>query len=137
MSSTPLVDRLASAIEGAPRCAQYGLDPYARCLGLDGGCRACLTMAAAHLVPVIRSIQTEQFLPGRRPLTERQREILTLIEESMTERGIAPSFGEIASRLGMRSLATVHEHLTNLERKGWIRRSYNEARSIELVGAAG
>jgi repressor LexA len=30
-------------------------------------------------------------------------------------------------------LATVHEHLTNLERKGYIKRSYNESRAIEIL----
>jgi repressor LexA len=34
-------------------------------------------------------------------------------------------------------LATVHEHLTNLERKGYIRRSYNESRSIEVLPPRG
>jgi repressor LexA len=31
----------------------------------------------------------------------------------------------------------VHEHLTNLERKGYIRRSYNESRSIEVLPPRG
>jgi pimeloyl-ACP methyl ester carboxylesterase len=31
----------------------------------------------------------------------------------------------------------VHEHLTNLERKGYIRRSYNESRAIEVMPPRG
>ena len=67
------------------------------------------------------------------PLTKRQKEILDYIEGFITLRGYAPSFEEIAEEFGYSSLATVHEHLSNLERKGYIRKSYNESRSIELV----
>ena len=67
------------------------------------------------------------------PLTKRQKEILDHIEGFIAERGYAPSFEEIAHYFGYSSLATVHEHLSNLERKGFIRKSYNESRSIELV----
>lgn len=67
------------------------------------------------------------------PLTKRQREILSFLTEYTDARGYAPSFEEIASRFNYNSLATVHEHLTNLERKGYIRRSYNESRAIEIL----
>jgi repressor LexA len=67
------------------------------------------------------------------PLTKRQKEILDHIESFIEDRGYAPSFEEIAEHFGYSSLATVHEHLSNLERKGYIRKSYNESRSIELV----
>lgn len=66
-------------------------------------------------------------------LTKRQREILDFIEEFIETSGYSPSFEEIASFFGYRSLATVHEHLSNLERKGYIRKNYNESRSVELV----
>lgn len=67
------------------------------------------------------------------PLTKRQKQILDHIEEFIGEHGYAPSFEEIARFFGFTSLATVHEHLSNLERKGYIRKSFNESRSIELV----
>ena len=67
------------------------------------------------------------------PLTKRQKEILDYIGSFIEEMGYAPSFEEIAESFGYSSLATVHEHLSNLERKGYIRKSYNESRSIELV----
>ena len=70
------------------------------------------------------------------PLTKRQKEILDHIESFIDEQGYAPSFEEIAEAFGYSSLATVHEHLSNLERKGYIRKAYNESRSIELVGRA-
>lgn len=71
------------------------------------------------------------------PLTRRQREILDYLTSYIDERGYAPSFEEIAARFQFRSLATVHEHLTNLERKGYIQRTPNESRAIEVVPPRG
>ena len=67
------------------------------------------------------------------PLTKRQREILTYLQGYAEEHGYAPSFEEIAGHFNYNSLATVHEHLSNLERKGYIKRSYNESRAIEIL----
>lgn len=66
-------------------------------------------------------------------LTKRQREILDYLTGYITEHGYAPSFEEIAETMGYGSLATVHEHLSNLEKKGVIKRSFNESRSIEVL----
>src|SRR2546430_9247239 len=71
------------------------------------------------------------------PVTRRQREILDYIGKHIEEKGYAPSFEEIARQFGFQSLATVHEHLTNLERKGYIRRTHNESRAIEIVPPKG
>ncbi|HEV8510950.1 MAG TPA: transcriptional repressor LexA [Gemmatimonadales bacterium] len=71
------------------------------------------------------------------PVTRRQREILDYIGKHIEEKGYAPSFEEIARQFGFQSLATVHEHLTNLERKGYIRRTHNESRAIEVVPPKG
>lgn len=70
-------------------------------------------------------------------LTKRQREILSYLELQIRNHGYAPSFEEIAEHFAFQSLATVHEHLTNLERKGYIRRTYNESRSIEVLPPKG
>jgi repressor LexA len=66
-------------------------------------------------------------------LTKRQREILTFLSSYTEQNGYAPSFEEIARQFNYNSLATVHEHLSNLERKGYIKRSYNESRAIEIL----
>jgi len=76
---------------------------------------------------------TPGYREGSMPLTKRQKEILDYIGSFIESRGYAPSFEEIAESFGYSSLATVHEHLSNLERKGYIRKSYNESRSVELV----
>ena len=71
------------------------------------------------------------------PLTKRQKQILDHIGDFIDYNGYPPSFEEIAEAFGYSSLATVHEHLSNLERKGYIRKSYNESRSIEMVPEEG
>ena len=67
------------------------------------------------------------------PLTKRQREILNYLATYSEQNGYAPSFEEIAESFNYSSLATVHEHLSNLERKGYIKRAYNESRAIEIL----
>jgi repressor LexA len=67
------------------------------------------------------------------PLTKRQREILDYLNEFISQHGYAPSLEEVGRRFGLSSLATVHKHLTNLQQKGFIRRTWNRSRSVELV----
>lgn len=67
------------------------------------------------------------------PLTKRQREILDYLGEFIQQHGYAPSLEEIGRRFSLSSLATVHKHLTNLQEKGFIRRSWNRSRSVEVV----
>jgi repressor LexA len=67
------------------------------------------------------------------PLTKRQKQILDFLAEFVAENGYPPSYEEIARHFGYGSLATVHEHLENLRVKGYIRKSFNASRSIELV----
>jgi repressor LexA len=69
-------------------------------------------------------------------LTRRQKGILDYITGYIDDHGYAPSFEEIAAAFDYASLATVHEHVSNLERKGYIRKAYNQSRSIELVTAS-
>ncbi len=67
------------------------------------------------------------------PLTKRQREILDYLTDFIQQHGYAPSLEEVGKRFGLSSLATVHKHLTNLQDKGFIRRSWNRSRSVEVV----
>ncbi len=68
-------------------------------------------------------------------LTKRQRQILDYVESFIEAYGYSPSFEEIAEHFGYSSLATVHEHLSNLEQKGFLRKNYNKSRSLEVVRA--
>jgi len=69
------------------------------------------------------------------PLTKRQREILDYLNDFIQQHGYAPSLEEIGRRFHLSSLATVHKHLTNLQEKGFIRRSWNRSRSVEVIPA--
>ena len=66
-------------------------------------------------------------------LTRRQREILDFIAAFIGQKRYSPSLEEIAAHFGLSSVATVHKHVSNLERKGFIRRSWNRSRSIDLL----
>ena len=68
-------------------------------------------------------------------LTRKQKQILDYLQAYTAENGYAPSYEEIAQNFGYGSLATVHEHIENLRRKGYIRKGYNESRSVEVVPA--
>jgi len=68
-----------------------------------------------------------------RYLTERQRDILNFIRDFQKERGVAPTHREICDRFGFSSYGTVYKHLSLLEKKGLIRRDWNQKRGVELV----
>ncbi len=68
-------------------------------------------------------------------LYKRQRQILDYINENINKYSCAPTLTEIAAHLGLSSLATVHEHLAVLEKKGLIRRYRGAVRGIEVVDA--
>jgi repressor LexA len=66
-------------------------------------------------------------------LTDRQRQVLEHIATSIRRSGIVPSVREIGSALGMRSPSTVHQHLTALARKGYIKRDGDRMRVMEVL----
>ncbi|HEY4099574.1 MAG TPA: helix-turn-helix domain-containing protein [Gemmatimonadales bacterium] len=65
-------------------------------------------------------------------LTRKQAAILDFLKIEIARNGFAPSYDEMVRSLGI-TVATVAEHLQNLERKGYIRRERMKARSIEIV----
>ena len=66
-------------------------------------------------------------------LTKRQKQLLDYLDDHIRRRGYAPTLEEIGRRFRLASVATVHKHLSNLEHKGVIRRTWNRSRAIELV----
>ena len=70
-------------------------------------------------------------------ITRRQREVYDFISRFVTEHGYSPSFEEIGQGLDLNSLATVHKHISNLEKKGLLTRDYNRSRSIDLLPPKG
>ena len=70
-------------------------------------------------------------------LTRRQKQVLDFLANFINRHGYSPSFEEMAAGLRLHSLATVHKHLQVLERKGFIRRRYNQSRSVEVIAVPG
>jgi repressor LexA len=66
-------------------------------------------------------------------LTKRQKELVDYLETYILKAGYAPTLEEIGQHFGLSSLATIHKHLTNLERKGMIRRKWNRSRALEVI----
>jgi len=66
-------------------------------------------------------------------LTRRQKEVLDFIADFIDENGYSPSYDEVAQALDLASLATVHKHIQALESRNYLRRSFNQSRSLEVV----
>jgi len=66
-------------------------------------------------------------------LTKRQKEFLDFFAGFVDDNGYCPSYEEIARGLGLHSLATVHKHVCALETKNYLRRGFNQSRSLELA----
>lgn len=69
-------------------------------------------------------------------LTRRQREIYDYVCAFIGEHGYSPSLEEIGAHFGLSSVATVHKHVNQLVEKGWLRKSWNRARSLEPAADA-
>lgn len=65
-------------------------------------------------------------------LTERQRQILHVIEKSMQDRGYPPSVREIGEAVGLNSPSTVHNHLASLQKMGFLYRDPTKPRALEV-----
>ena len=70
-------------------------------------------------------------------ITKRQRQVYDYISNFVQSHGYSPSFEEIGQGMGLSSLATVHKHISNLEKKGLLRRDYNRSRSIDVLAPRG
>ena len=66
-------------------------------------------------------------------LTARQREIYDFLVEHYRENGYPPTIREVGFRFGIRSTKGVVDHLTALERKGYIRRGLGKSRALEFM----
>ncbi len=66
-------------------------------------------------------------------LTRRQKEVLDFIAQFVEQNGYSPSYQEIANGLDLASLATVHKHILALETKHYLRRGFNQSRSLDVA----
>jgi repressor LexA len=65
-------------------------------------------------------------------LTKRQKEVLDFIADFVEKHGYSPSYEELAQGLNLASLATVHKHIQALESRNYLRRGFNQSRSLEV-----
>lgn len=69
-------------------------------------------------------------------LTKRQREVFDWIAGFIREKGYCPSFAQIAEGLSLSSLATVHKHVSNLKKRGWLEVPVYGYRKISISSEA-
>ena len=67
-------------------------------------------------------------------LTERQRDVLDFISDSIRKRGYPPTLREIGSHFGIRSTNGVNDHLRALEKKGFLHREDLKSRALRPLG---
>lgn len=65
-------------------------------------------------------------------VTKRQKEVLDFVARFVDDNGYSPSYEEIARGLDLASLATVHKHICTLEAKQYLKRGFNQSRSLDL-----
>ena len=68
-------------------------------------------------------------------LTTKQKELLDAIEIHVVEHSVMPSYRELASIVGSSSPATIHKHISALEKKGYVIR-HDRGRSMTLTPKA-
>ncbi|MBR1718253.1 MAG: transcriptional repressor LexA [Bacilli bacterium] len=66
-------------------------------------------------------------------LTKRQEDILDYIKKYIVAHGFPPTIREIGTALNLSSPATIHAHLANLEKKGFIKKQDSKNRTLELL----
>lgn len=66
-------------------------------------------------------------------LYKKQKQILLFLKQYIQSTGSAPTLRELADAMGVRSLATVHEHLQTLEKKGLIKRKNRDTKALEVL----
>src|SRR5260370_41597844 len=65
-------------------------------------------------------------------VTKRQKQVLDFVAHFIEGNGYSPSYEEIAQGLNLASLATVHKHISTLETKQYLKRGFNQSRSLDL-----
>ncbi len=66
-------------------------------------------------------------------LTQKQKDLLLLIDRKIKAEGVPPSYDEMKDALGLASKSGIHRLITALEERGFIRRLPNKARALEVL----
>ena len=68
-----------------------------------------------------------------RPLTNRQSALLEFVVGYLRERGFPPTLREIGDGTGLANISAVRGHMMALEKKGYITKDPDKARSIRIL----
>ena len=70
-------------------------------------------------------------------LTQRQHDLLVVIDKRIRDTGVCPSFEEMMDAVGLRSKSSIHQMLERIETRGFIRRMRGCRRAIEVIRVPG
>ena len=96
----------------------------------DGTVRSLIVLRRLDGTPWVRPTLGE---PPRGDLTERQHQILTMIVQTIAERGRSPTFREIMAAFGFRGSNAVTDHLYAIWKKGRIELPRGRCRAIRVL----
>ncbi|MFZ2126054.1 MAG: hypothetical protein WAV04_00900 [Candidatus Microsaccharimonas sp.] len=65
--------------------------------------------------------------------TKKQKELLDFVDSFIQQHGFGPSYREVMTALGYKSVSTVAIHIDGLIAKGYLRKRDRSARSLEVV----
>ena len=65
--------------------------------------------------------------------TKKQKELLAFVDAFIKEHGYGPSYREVMSGMGYKSVSTVAVHIDGLIERGYLRKRDNSARSLEVI----
>lgn len=66
-------------------------------------------------------------------LTKKQKRLMDFLQDFQNNHDYSPSYREIAAGLGLRSVASVAEHIDHLVQQGFLKRNTGASRSLEIV----
>ena len=66
-------------------------------------------------------------------ITKKQKRLMDFLQDFQNNHDYSPSYREIAAGLGLRSVASVAEHINHLVQQGFLKRSTGASRSLEIV----
>src|ERR1700733_13201711 len=66
-------------------------------------------------------------------LTPKKKKILDFINSYQEKYSLAPSLEEIKKKLKLKSVSTIHQHLEELKKGGYIKKSKNKTRSVSVT----
>lgn len=70
------------------------------------------------------------------PLTEKEKAVLSFLEQELTQNGVSPSYQEIKDHFGFASFNSVQNYLKQLTAKGYVQIANNQKRGIQILHAS-